>query len=76
MKESTRKMIVARLEEARRKFPVFTPQGGGNFEAMSLAGEECGEMMQAVNDGDLGKAVDEALDTITVCVRFIEGEAA
>lgn len=73
MREETLTLINARLQHAVQKHPDFAPEGV--FQAVSVVGEEYGEFAQAVNDGDLKKAVDEALDGIVTFVRFIE-EAA
>ena len=70
MTDETYKTINLRLDEARKKFTQFAPEG--KFQAMNVIGEEYGEMCMAVNDGDMAQAVDEALDTIVTCVRFIE----
>ena len=62
--------IIKAVNEAKKKHPLFAE---GNLPAaVCLATEELGETAQAVNDGSLLRARDEALDTIAVMVRLIE----
>lgn len=62
-------LINKHLFRARNKHPKFA---SNYFHIVSLACEELGEMAQAVNDGNIEKAKDEALDLMAVLVRFIE----
>ena len=40
----------------------------------ALAAEELGEMAKAVNEENTIAAMEEALDTISVLVRYLEGD--
>lgn len=40
----------------------------------ALAAEELGEMAKAVNEENTIAAMEEALDTIAVLVRYLEGD--
>lgn len=71
MKESTKKLIEAHLEKARKKHPVFSQT---LQQIVSIATEELGEFAQAVNDGNFAKTKSEAADLIAVMVRLIEGD--
>ncbi len=71
MKESTLKLIEKHLAHARTKHPKFAEN---NYQIISIATEELGELAQAVNDGKFAKAQSEALDLIAVMVRHIEGD--
>ena len=71
MKPSTMNEIIKAVEHARKKHPHFAET---NWEAVSLAMEELGEFSKEVNEGKLEQALQEALDTIAVLVRFLEGD--
>ena len=71
MKPATMNEIIKAVEHARKKHPHFA---GTAFQAVSLATEELGEFSRAVNEGNWGQAEEEALDTIAVLVRFLEGD--
>lgn len=68
MRVQTFNEIIQATKHAEEKHPFFAenPQ-----HAVSLATEELGEVVKAVNDGDFKQAKAEALDTIAVLVRFI-----
>ena len=71
MKPTTKNEIIKAVEYARKKHPHFADN---RFHAVSLASEELGEFAKAVNDGNYEQALQEALDTIAVLVRFLEGD--
>ena len=71
MKPSTMNEIIKAVEHARKKHPHFA---GTAFQAVSLASEELGEFAKAVNEDNRSQAEEEALDTIAVLVRFLEGD--
>lgn len=61
--------IIAAVKHAKAKHPFFAPNLG---YAMSIAGEEFGEMAKAVNEVKIDDVRAEALDLIAVCVRILE----
>lgn len=71
MKPTTMNEIIKAVERARKKHPYFA---GTAWETVSLAAEELGEFAKEVNKGDYAQARKEALDTIAVLVRFLEGD--
>ena len=71
MNPSTKNEIIQAVQRARKEHPHFADN---RFHAVSLATEELGEFAKAVNEGDLVQANEEALDTIAVLVRFLEGD--
>lgn len=71
MKPTTMNEIIKAVEYARKKHPHFACN---RFHEVSLATEELGEFSKAVNEGKLEQARQEALDTIAVLVRFLEGD--
>ena len=71
MKPTTMNEIIKAVEHARKKHPHFA---GTAFQAVSLASEELGEFAKAVNEDNRSQAEEEALDTIAVLVRFLEGD--
>lgn len=81
MKQSTIKKINEHLEKARKKHPEFAPQE--EFQIVSIATEELGEIAKAINDYNsfkftlkganaMEQAREETLDLIAVLIRFIE----
>lgn len=71
MKPSTMNEIIQAVQRARKKHPHFADN---RFHAVSLASEELGEFSKAVNEDNRSQAEEEALDTIAVLVRFLEGD--
>lgn len=71
MNPTTMNEIIQAVQRARKKHPHFAATA---WEAVSLASEELGEFAKAVNEGDASAAHEEALDTIAVLVRFLEGD--
>lgn len=59
------------VRHAEQKHPVFATN---KFQAVSIIGEEFGELAQAVNDNDFEKAEAEALDLIATCIRFLKNK--
>lgn len=59
------------VRHAEQKHPVFATN---KFQAVSIIGEEFGELAQAVNDNDFEKAEVEALDLIATCIRFLKNK--
>lgn len=71
MKPSTMNEIIQAVQRARKKHPQFAVN---LHHAVSLAAEELGEFAKAVNEDNRSQAEEEALDTIAVLVRFLEGD--
>lgn len=71
MNPKTMNLIIKALNRAREKHPSFAD---GDYQVVSLAAEELGEMAKAVNEDNTIFAMEEALDTIAVLVRFLEGD--
>ena len=71
MKQSTIKQINEHLEKARKKHPKFADT---DYQIISIATEELGELAQAVNDGKITKTKSEAADLIAVLIRMVEGD--
>lgn len=64
--------ILKAVARARAKHPHFADDRN---HALALAIEELGELAQAINDNRPFEEVEgEALDTIAVIVRMIEGD--
>lgn len=63
--------IVQRVAWAREKHPVFAE---GAFHALGIIKDEFEELEHAVEHESRERQVDEALDVIATCVRFILGE--
>lgn len=59
------------VKHAEQKHPVFADN---KYQAISIIGEEFGELAQAVNDNDFDKAEKEALDLIATCIRFLKNK--
>lgn len=64
-------MLARRLEEARRKHPVFATNAQ---EAMGVIGEECFELDAAVHAESPDRQRDEALDVACTAMRFVGRE--
>lgn len=69
MKPNTMNQIIKAVKHAREKHPVFAEN---LHHAVSIAGEEYGELAKAVNENKPQDVEAEALDLIAVCVRLIE----
>lgn len=57
------------VKKAETKHPLFAESA---YQAISIIGEEFGELAQAVNDKDFERAEAEALDLIATCIRFLK----
>lgn len=64
-------MLARRLEEARRKHPVFA---GDRFEAIRAISCEFHELCYAVTHESPDRQLDEALDMACTAMRFVNGE--
>lgn len=71
MKESTKTAIEQALRYARLKHPEFTAAMGS---ALLIAQEEMGEAIQAYNNNDRQKVIEELSHTAAVIVRILNGE--
>ena len=71
MQPNTANQIIKAVQRARKKHPNFAKDA---HHAVCLATEELGEFAKAVNEENPGQAEDEALDTIAVLVRYLEGD--
>lgn len=71
MTPTTKNKIIQAVQRARKKHPHFADTA---WETVSLAAEELGEFAKAVNEDNRSQAEEEALDTIAVLVRFLEGD--
>lgn len=71
MKKITKELIELSVKKARKKHPQFCLD---TAEMVCLLVEEVGELAQCINDGDYNGARDEALDSIAVLIRFLEGD--
>ena len=60
-----------RLGEARQKHPTFAR---GPFEAGEVINAEMQELLQAIGCESRQRQIDEALDVMATCMRFILGE--
>ncbi len=69
MNPNTMNHIISATQHARNKHPKFTPN---EAEAVSIIGEEFGELCKAVNERDFDHAKLEALHVIATCIRFLE----
>lgn len=63
--------IISAVRHAEKKHPEFAEN---RFQAVSIIGEEFGELAQAVNDNDFEQAEAEALDLIATCIRFLKNK--
>lgn len=61
--------VIKAVEHAKEKHPNFCDN---NYQAISIATEELGELAKAMNDGNAEEVIAEALDVIAVMVRIIE----
>lgn len=71
MNLKTLQAVSRRLDHARTKHPVFADN---KEEAFDVIMDEMYELYEAIQNEPWGRQVDEALDVIATCVRFIEGE--
>lgn len=72
MRDVTMTKIAQAVKHAREKHPKFARSFA---EAHCLASEELGEVARAITDSEGRERIcEEALDTIAVLVRLIEGE--
>ena len=69
--EQTFSAISLRLGEAREKHPVFARDV---FEAYEVIETELRELRKAIGGETRQRQIDEALDVIATCIRFILGE--
>lgn len=63
--------ISVRVGEARGKHPEFARD---QYEAGEVIHDEVRELMQAIGCESRQRQIDEALDVIATCFRFIAGE--
>ena len=71
MNLKTLQAVSRRLDHARTQHPVFADNKEGAFDVIM---DEVDELYEAIQNEPWGRQVDEALDVIATCVRFIEGE--
>ena len=71
MNLKTLQAVSRRLDHARTKHPVFADNKEGAFDVIM---DEVDELYEAIQNEAWERQVDEALDVIATCVRFIEGE--
>lgn len=64
-------LIAERIAHARKKHPVFA---GSKEEALAVIGLEFDEFKKAVQSEGRVRQIDEALDVIATCIRFINAE--
>lgn len=69
MNPSIMNKIIKSVQRAKEKHPNFCEN---NYQAISIATEELGELAKAMNDGNADEVIAEALDVIAVMVRIIE----
>lgn len=70
MYPNTANKAIKAVEHARTKHPDFAEN---LYHAVSIAGEEFGELSKAINDGRTWEEIEaEAFDLIAVLVRIIE----
>lgn len=60
--------ICVRLEHARKKHPVFSE---GSYHALGVIEAEFHELEYAVEHESEDRQMDEALDVIATCIRFL-----
>ena len=60
-----------RLGEARAKHPTFAKDA---FEAYRVIADEVLELRHAIGGESRQRQIDEALDVMATCMRFILGE--
>lgn len=71
MKLKTLQAVSRRLDHAREKHPVFADN---KEQAFVVIMDELNELFDAIQNESRDRQVDEALDVIATCVRFIEGD--
>ena len=71
MNLKTLQAVSRRLDHARTQHPVFADN---KEEAFDVIMDEMYELYEAIQNEPWGRQVDEALDVIATCVRFIEGD--
>ena len=71
MKLKTLQAVSRRLDHAREKHPVFADN---KEQAFVVIMDELNELFDAIQNESWERQVDEALDVIATCVRFIEGD--
>ena len=69
MNLKTLQAVSRRLDHARTKHPVFADNKEGAFDVIM---DEVDELYEAIQNEAWERQVDEALDVIATCVRFIE----
>lgn len=77
MTRRERSLLLAEIEvaidNAESKHPIFAEQTNAGFQkGMNLISEEYLEAVTAWNDGEIGEARRELLDTIAVAARMVE----
>ncbi len=65
------KEIVERLAHARKKHPVFAE---GMWEGFGVIHAELKEMEKEIDRGNEARALDECLDVVATCIRFLNEE--
>ena len=71
MNLKTLQAVSRRLDHARTQHPVFADN---KEEAFDVIMDEVDELYEAIQNEARERQIDEALDVIATCVRFIEGE--
>ena len=71
MKLKTLQAVSRRLDHARTCHPVFADN---KEQAFAVIMDEVDELYEAIQNESWERQVDEALDVIATCVRFIEGD--
>ena len=71
MKLKTLQAVSRRLDHAREQHPVFADN---KEQAFVVIMDELNELFDAIQNESWDRQVDEALDVIATCVRFIEGD--
>lgn len=71
MKLKTLQAVSRRLDHAREQHPVFADN---KEQAFVVIMDELNELFDAIQNESWERQVDEALDVIATCVRFIEGD--
>lgn len=71
MKLKTLQAVSRRLDHARTCHPVFADNKEQSFAVIM---DEVDELYEAIQNESWERQVDEALDVIATCVRFIEGD--
>lgn len=63
--------LYERVREARKKHPFFARD---EIHALDVIGDEFNELLHAIASEPRERQIDEALDVIATCFRFIAGE--